>query len=110
MREWYEREQHLITEKHDNTILEMEMNLIPVLARMEEHGIMVDREKLRDIGSRLSRDITRIEEEVYDLVGERINLSSPKQIVELFERLQIPLLKKNKTGFSVDTDVLEGLA
>lgn len=85
----------------------MEMSLLPVLVAMEQRGIMVDAGKIASIGERLSEDIERIEHEIYDLTSEKINLSSPKQVAELFVRLHIPLAKKNKTGYSVDTEVLE---
>lgn len=86
------------------------MDLIPVLVRMQKEGILIDQKKLREIGENLRASIRKIETEVRELVGENINLSSPKQVAELLQRLGIPLTKKNKTGFSVDTDVLEELA
>gem|GEM_PF-2058787 len=56
----------------------------------------------------MNERIKKLEEEIYELVGERFNLNSPKQLqVILFEKLQIPTNKKIKTGFSVDNEVLE---
>lgn len=97
-------------EKWNIKILELEMALLPVLVRMQQEGITLDRGKLQDIGNRLDEAIRNIETEVRELVWEWVNLASPKQIVELFHRLSIPLTKKNKTWYSVDTDVLEFLA
>jgi DNA polymerase-1 len=92
-------------------ILQLESDLIPVLARMEEKGVAVDEAKLRDIGERIRTDIFRTEKEIYEVVGERFNINSPKQIqVILFEKLGIKPSKKNKTGYSVDTEVLEEIA
>jgi len=101
---------HVGKEYPNSKILSLEMDLIPVLVRMQKEGILIDQKKLREIGENLRASIRKIETEVRELVGESINLSSPKQVAELLQRLGIPLTKKNKTGFSVDTDVLEELA
>jgi DNA polymerase-1 len=78
---------------------------------MEMTGVAFDREKLFDIGQRIYRDLERIEREIYLAAGETFNINSPKQIqVLLFEKLKIKPLKKNKTGYSVDTEVLEEIA
>jgi DNA polymerase-1 len=66
---------------------------------------------LQDIGRRIRTDIERIQNEIYALVGSNVNINSPKQIqVLLFEKLGIKPLKKNKTGYSVDNEVLEEIA
>lgn len=71
----------------------------------------IDEVRLRDIGERIRTDIVRTEREIYEVVGERFNINSPKQIqVILFEKLKIKPSKKNKTGYSVDTEVLEEIA
>lgn len=108
-----EIKQHATFEEKDEksaAILTLEMDLLPVLVRMQETGITIDRIQLHDIWLRLDWAIARIEGEVKDLVWEWVNLASPKQIAELLTRLGIALTKKNKTGYSVDTDVLEFLA
>lgn len=97
-------------EIRDIPIYELEEYVLPVLARMEYTGIYLDKKKLEEIGVRVRSDIHRTENEIYELVWERFNISSPKQIQELFIRLGIPLTKKNKTGYSVDVDVLEEIA
>ena len=70
-----------------------------------------DKVKLSDIGLRIRRDIKKLEQEIYEIVGENININSPKQLQTLFfETLGIKPLRKNKTGYSVDVDVLEEIA
>lgn len=94
-----------------NFILSLESTLIWVLARMENRGVAFDKTKLIDIGERIRIDIGKLETEIYDIIGERFNLNSPKQLqVILFEKLGIKPTKKNKTGYSVDNDVLEEIA
>lgn len=86
------------------------MRLSELLARIESEGIRIDQTKLRDIGERISSDVKRLEESVFATIGERINLGSPKQVQYLlFEKLGMSSGKKNKTGFSVDTETLEEL-
>ncbi len=92
-------------------ILEMESALLPILAHMESTGVRIDLEKLADIGVRIKSDIIARETEIYELVNEPFNINSPKQIQEvLFGKLGIKPAKKNKTGYSVDTEVLEEIA
>ncbi len=95
---------------NDSLIVRLESELLPILAHMEYEGVSIDKDKLTDIGVRIRSDIDRIEWEIYDVVWERFNIASPKQIQELFVRLGIPLTKKNKTGYSVDIEVLEEIA
>lgn len=94
----------------EDLILDMESALIPVLAHMEHTWVLLDKDKITDIGTRVRRDIVRTELEIYEVVGERFNIASPKQIQEIFVKLGIPLTKKNKTWYSVDVDVLEEIA
>lgn len=92
-------------------ILELEHNLLPILARMELTGVCVDTMQLFSIGERMNVDIARLEQAIYDTIGEKFNINSSKQLQEiLFEKLQIPVVKKNKTGLSVDNEVLEIIA
>lgn len=95
----------------ESYIFDLESDLIGVLSRMEIQGVAFDREKLTDIGERLRSDIRRIEGEIHELIGFDININSPKQLqVLFFETLGIKPLRKNKTGYSVDVDVLEEIA
>ena len=91
-------------------ILTLESDLIGVLAQMETVWVGFDKKKLEDIGQRIRTDIQKLEIEIYELVWP-INISSPKQLQTLFfETLGIKPVKKNKTGYSVDVDVLEEIA
>ena len=97
-------------EVESSYILTLESDLIIVLARMETVWVWFDKNKLEDIGQRIRADIRSLETEIYELVWP-INISSPKQLQTLFfETLGIKPLKKNKTGYSVDVDVLEEIA
>ncbi len=100
-----------IKEKNMQTIFEIESDMIDILTRMESTGVQVDIKKLKNIGKEIVQKMTFTEAEIFSLVGETFNLNSPKQIQYiLFEKLQIPPVKKNKTGYSVDTEVLEEIA
>ncbi len=71
----------------------------------------MEKSKLEEIGKRISIDTKRIEDEIYMLSGDFFNINSPKQVAELlFEKLGIKPTKKNKTGYSVDNEVLEEIA
>ncbi|MBI2874769.1 MAG: DNA polymerase I [Firmicutes bacterium] len=90
---------------------EVELPLVEVLSSMETAGIGVDQEYLRSLSGELEEKLDGLVREVYALAGEEFNLNSPKQLARiLFERLGLPALKKTKTGFSTDFDVLEQLA
>ncbi|MBR2152858.1 MAG: DNA polymerase I [Clostridia bacterium] len=90
-----------------NTI---EMPLAKVLASMETEGFLVDAAGLKNFGEKLGKDIDLIEKEIYDLVGYEFNLNSPKQLSEaLFMKLGLTPVKKTKSGFSTNAEVLEKL-
>ncbi len=90
---------------------ELEMPLVPVLARMELEGIRIDTGFFQTMNDRLDRDLTLIREEIHKVAGEEFNLNSTQQLREiLFEKLQLPVLKRTKTGPSTDSSVLEELA
>lgn len=87
------------------------MPLIYSLYHMEQAGVRVDKEQLKQYGEQLEGKIATLEQEVYELAGEKFNINSPKQLGEiLFERMQLPHGKKTKTGYSTAADVLEKLA
>jgi len=91
----------------------VERPLIPVLSRIELAGIHVDSDYLAGMSARMAEQITVLEEEIYELAGERFNIKSTKQLGHiLFEKLGLPTVKKtSKTGsFSTDQSVLEKLA
>ncbi len=90
---------------------ELEMPLVRVLASMEEAGIRVDTEVLREMSGRFHGELQRLESEIYEIVGYEFNLNSTPQLRDvLFTRLELPVLKKTKTGPSTDASVLEELA
>ena len=89
---------------------DIEMPLITVLANMEYDGVKVDASILKDMEEEMSTRISDIEQEIYSLVGEEFNISSPKQLgVILFEKLELPGAKKTKTGYKTDVNVLNKL-
>src|SRR5699024_10514450 len=89
---------------------ELEMPLALILGKMEHYGIKVDVARLQEMGSELSFRLEEIEKEVYELAGEVFNLKSPKQLGPiLFEKLNLPVIKKTKTGYPTAADVLEKL-
>jgi len=89
----------------------LEMPLVEVLVDMEWIGIAIDPELFRRLAKELAADLQRLEAEIAVAAGGSINLNSPKQLAAvLFEKLQLPALKRTKTGPSTDADVLEQLA
>ncbi|MGF7032295.1 DNA polymerase-1 [Paenibacillus mucilaginosus] len=89
---------------------ELELPLATVLANMERKGIKVDVEELKAYGAELSGRLESIMAAIYDSAGMEFNINSPKQLGEvLFEKLQLPVVKKTKTGYSTDAEVLEKL-
>ena len=99
-------------ERIESTALltEMELPLLTVLADLETAGIAIDTDHLNDLHSRFSEEVNRAANEAYEVIGEQINLGSPKQLqVVLFEKLDMPKTKRTKTGYTTDADALEGL-
>jgi DNA polymerase-1 len=89
---------------------EVELPLIPVLARMEAVGIAVDLDALAVLDREFGQEIARLEREIYDAVGHEFTIGSPKQLGEvLFGELQLPKGRRTKTGYSTDATVLEEL-
>lgn len=86
---------------------DIELPLCPVLYRMEREGVAIDREQLTQFGQMLTRQIADCEELIYSYSGGPFNINSTKQLGEiLFEQLGLPVLKKTKTGYSTNADVL----
>lgn len=89
---------------------ELELPLAPVLAKMELSGITPDMELLAQLNEDMTARISELEKQAMEQAGEEFNLKSPKQLgIILFERLQLPVIKKTKTGYSTDAKVLEAL-
>ena len=94
----------------DRVYEEVERPLCPVLAEMEQTGVLVDREALEAFGQTLKAGIARSQQAVFDLAGEAFNLNSTQQLGQvLFEHLGLPPVKKTKTGYSTSAEVLEKL-
>ena len=88
----------------------LEKPLIPILYMMEKIGIKLDTKSLKIFSQELGDDLGKLESEIHQIAGEKFNIASPKQLgVILFERLGLEALKKTKTGYSTDNDVLENL-
>ena len=89
----------------------IEMPLVPVITEMEWRGIAIDPALFEQLSRELSEDLGRLEIRIGEVAGEALNLNSPRQLAAiLFEKHQLPVLKKTKTGPSTDADVLEQLA
>lgn len=89
---------------------EIEHPLIYVLAHMEIVGFKVDREILLELGDEFGKNIKSLTDEIYELAGEKFNVNSPKQLGHiLFDKLKLPVIKRTKTGYSTNIDVLEQL-
>lgn len=100
-------EKNALTEVFDN----IEMPLIDVLFEMEKTGFTVDRKRLKELADIYAERISNITDKIYELAGEKFNISSTKQLGEiLFIKLGLPAKKKTKTGYSTDIEVLESLA
>ncbi len=90
---------------------DLEMPLLPLLTRMELAGIGIDEDFFRAMRSKLKRELDQIQEEIFKVAGGDFNLNSTQQLRQvLFEKLDLPVLKKTKTGPSTDVSVLEELA
>ena len=103
-------EEKLKAVEEDKLYYDIEFPLLFVLRSMEREGIYVDRDALIKYGQELSVKINELEEKITELAGEKFNINSPKQLgVILFEKLQLPSGKKNKSGYSTSVEVLEKL-
>ncbi|HEY2493345.1 MAG TPA: DNA polymerase I [Paenibacillus sp.] len=90
---------------------DLEMPLSRILADMEKQGIAVHTEELQQLGKEFEEQIKGLTEQIYSIAGIEFNLNSPKQLGEiLFVKLGLPVIKKTKTGYSTDAEVLEKLA
>lgn len=88
----------------------IDMPTIEVLSDMQWNGIYLDEDELNEFGKELTKKIETITKIIYEMAGEEFNINSPKQLGEiLFEKMKLPVIKKTKSGYSTDVDVLEKL-
>ena len=103
--------QKLRDTKMDTLFRDIEMPLVFTLLDMEQNGIRVEADALKQYGDQLAGKIAELEKEIYEEAGEIFNINSPKQLgVVLFENMKLPGGRKTKTGYSTAADVLEKLA
>ncbi|WP_243386083.1 DNA polymerase I [Bacillus kexueae] len=106
-----ERLEKQLKENEQYTLFhELELPLSIILAEMEVTGVRVDQNRLQRMGEDLQKQLSDLEGKIHELAGESFNINSPKQLgVILFEKLELPVIKKTKTGYSTSADVLEKL-
>ncbi len=103
-------EQELRQQRMEALYYEIELPLCPVLYRMEQAGVAIDKEQLTQFGEMLSRRIAECESVIFGYSGGTFNINSTKQLGELlFDKLGLPPVKKTKTGYSTNAEVLEKL-
>ena len=88
----------------------IDMPTVEVLSSMQWNGMYVDKEELENFGKELTEKLANITKIIYEMAGEEFNINSTKQLGEiLFEKMKLPVIKKTKSGYSTDVDVLEKL-
>ena len=100
----------IIAEQMENLYFEVELPLVEVLANMELVGIRTEESLLEEIDIKIKKKISELEKDIYKEADEEFNINSPKQLGQiLFEKMDLPVIKKTKTGFSTSVEVLEKL-
>jgi DNA polymerase-1 len=108
---WTKLATQLKEQQLDSLFRDIEIPLIPVLAEMEANGIRLDVEGLRGFSKELEGQLQSMVERIHQLAGEKFNINSPKQLSKvLFEKLGLKPVRKTKTGFSTNEEVLQQLA
>lgn len=114
---WKLFEERLDGSEVEHVFRDLELPLLPVLQRMETHGVLVDVDHLRRLSAEMGERIAEITTEVHELAGEEFNIGSPKQLqailfekLAIHEELGVKRLKRTKTGYSTDASVLEALS
>lgn len=101
----------LVENGMDDLYYNVELPLVRILADMEITGVKVDLEQLKAMSEELGTKLEVLTNEIYRLAGEKFNINSTKQLGYIFfEKLNLPVIKKTKTGYSTDVEVLETLA
>ena len=89
---------------------DVELPLVEVLGSMEYYGFKIDKEELNELREEYNEEIDTLTRDIYELADIEFNINSPKQLGEiLFEKLSLPVIKKTKTGYSTDVEVLDKL-
>ena len=89
---------------------EIDMPTVAVLSQMQWNGMYLDENELNEFGEELTTKLKSITQIIYEMAGEEFNINSTKQLGEiLFEKMKLPVIKKTKSGYSTDVDVLEKL-
>ncbi|MBZ9636168.1 DNA polymerase I [Clostridium sp. FP1] len=96
--------------KMEELLYTMEQPLTEAISYMEAEGFTIDKDKLTELNIKFAKDINEMESTIFALAGEEFNIKSPKQLGKiLFEKLDLPVIKKTKTGYSTNAEVLEVL-
>ncbi|MDR2426271.1 MAG: DNA polymerase I [Endomicrobium sp.] len=104
-------EREIKDKKISELFYNIEMPLLKILSEMEIAGIKVDTEFLGGLDKKTSCEVKNIENNIYKISGEEFNINSPKQLsAVMFEKLNLPVIKKTKTGYSTDEEVLNELS
>jgi len=111
LKEIYEKLKSKISELNmEELYYEVELPLVKVLSAMEKEGFKVEKAELQKLGDKFSLLIEETKKSIYEMAEEEFNISSPKQLGKiLFEKLDLPVIKKTKTGYSTNAEVLEKL-
>lgn len=97
-------------EDMEELLFNVEQPLTKVISYMEYEGFNINKKELSDLGNKFSGEIEVLTKEIYNLAGEEFNINSPKQLGKiLFEKLDLPVIKKTKTGYSTNAEVLDAL-
>ncbi len=92
-------------------IVNLDLEMVDVLQRMKEHGVVVDPKTLEILSKDFGEKLEIITKQIYEIAGHEFNLNSPKQLSEvLFDHMKLPVIKRTKTGRSTDEEVLNELA
>lgn len=103
-------EQKLKENGQERLYYDVELPLCEVLADMQKEGVLIDKDSLKEFSEQIARRIDGLVDEIYDLAGEEFNINSTKQLSEiLFSKLGLKPLKKTKSGYSTNAEVLEKL-
>jgi DNA polymerase I len=95
----------------EKLLYDVEQPLTDVLASMETEGFRVDESKLNELGEKFKSELDKVQMEIFEMSGEEFNVNSPKQLGKiLFEKLDLPVIKRTKTGYSTNAEVLDELS